>query len=524
MNNLLFLFFTVIALSNCVKYKTADLVVHNARIYTVNQEFEVAQAMAIKDGIIIAIGKEHEIMNKFRAEEIYDAETLPIYPGFMDAHCHFMGSGLNSLAVDLSKVTTLEEMTSTLQKHQSSHPKSKWIVGYGWDENNWKFSLDSVFRILNQQFEDKPVMLWRVDGHSLLVNHNAQIKSGYSFLEQTNGLILEEDIPLFTRAVQYTETQKKNGLRYAQENFLSKGVTTVTDAGITPEELELMKKMFGSGTLSININAMLFFSETASRYLPFSDSNKLTANTYKVMLDGSVGSQTACFTTPYLGTNSYGKLLMSRDSLHRICELAHEQGAQLAVHAIGDSAVKVALEVMGKVLKGTNGLGWRIEHAQTVSPEQLAIFRKFAIIPSVQPTHLYDDQNMAEQRLPLSMLYNSYRLKSLLEQNQSLALGTDFPVASASPIHTFYHSVYRANKPWVLQKENLTREEALRGITFWVALANKSYERNGSLEVGKQADFVLLNHDIMKIPKEEILETEVLRTYVSGGLVYSKLN
>ena len=242
MKKLLFLFFTVITLPNCVKYKTADLVVHNARIYTVNQEFEVAQAMAIKDGKIIAIGKEHEIMNKFRAEEIFDAETLPIYPGFMDAHCHFMGSGLNSLAVDLSKVTTLPEMTSALQNHKNSHPTSRWIVGYGWNENNWNFPLDSVFRVLNQQFEDNPVMLWRVDGHSLLVNYLAQIKAGYSFLEQTNGLIPEEDIPLFTRAVQYTETQKKNGLRYAQENFLSKGVTTVTDAGLTPEELELMKK------------------------------------------------------------------------------------------------------------------------------------------------------------------------------------------------------------------------------------------------------------------------------------------
>jgi len=209
MNNLLFLFFTVIALSNCVKYKTADLVVHNARIYTVNQEFEVAQAMAIKDGIIIAIGKEHEIMNKFRAEEIYDAETLPIYPGFMDAHCHFMGSGLNSLAVDLSKVTTLEEMTSTLQKHQSSHPKSKWIVGYGWDENNWKFSLDSVFRILNQQFEDKPVMLWRVDGHSLLVNHNAQIKSGYSFLEHQRAHSRRRYSLVYTSGAIHRDSEKK---------------------------------------------------------------------------------------------------------------------------------------------------------------------------------------------------------------------------------------------------------------------------------------------------------------------------
>ena len=142
----------------------------------------------------------------------------------------------------------------------------------------------------------------------------------------------------------------------------------------------------------------------------------------------------------------------------------------------------------------------------------------------MQPTHLLDDKEMAEKNLSLAQLKNSYRLSSLMNQNHMIALGTDFPVATNNPIHTFYNAVYRSNKPWVLQNENLSREEALRGITFWVALANKSYEKNGSLEVGKKADFVLLNRDIMKVPKEEILETEVLKTYVAGEIQFTKLN
>jgi len=523
MKNLFFLTLIIFTATACVKFKTADLVIHNARIYTVNEEFEVAQAMAIKDGKIVMIGKEHEIMNKYRAEELLDAETRPIYPGFMDAHCHFLGSGLNSLAVDLSKIETLIDLENSLQKHKEENPESRWIIGYGWDENNWNFKKEDVFGLINEKFEDNAVLLWRVDGHSLLVNHIAIIKAGYNFFEPNNGVITEEYIPIFTKAIQYTKTQKKTALRVAEQNFFSKGVTTVSDAGLTVEEVKLIQLMQESGTLDMNVNAMLYFSKEASLSIPIS-TEKLNANTYKVVLDGSVGSQSACFKQPYKGTNEYGKLLMIRDSLRGVAQIAFDQGAQLAVHAIGDSAVKVALEVMGEALQGTNGLAWRIEHAQAVGESELALFKKYSIIPSVQPTHLEEDKVMAEKKLTNSQLAISYRLKTLLAQNQTIPLGSDYPVATNNPIHTFYNAVFRPNKPWVLQSESLSREEALKGITFWTALANKSYEKNGSLEVGKDADFVILDRDIMKIPKKEIKTTEVIKTYVAGNLVFEKLN
>ncbi len=523
MKNLFFLTIIILSIASCVKFKTADLVIHNARIYTVNQEFEVAQAMAIKDGKIVMIGKEHEIMNKYRADELIDAETRPIYPGFMDGHCHFLGSGLNSLAVDLSDVSDIKEFLEVIYDYKNSNPKMDWLIGYGWNENNWNFKPNEAFDALNKIYTDIPVLLWRVDGHSLIVNNKALDKTGLKF-ESFNGIIFEELIPTFTKAIQYTKAQKKTALRCAEQNFFSKGVTTVSDAGLTVEEVKLIQLMQESGTLDMNVNAMLYFSKQAGLLIPIDDSNKLVANTYKVVLDGSVGSQTACFKQPYKGTNNYGKLLMTRDSLRWIAQIAFDQGAQLAVHAIGDSAVKVALEVMGELLNGTNGLGWRIEHAQAVGEDELELFRKYSIIPSVQPTHLVDDKEMVEKNLSTSQLAISYRLRSLLEMNQTIPLGTDYPVASNNPIHTFYNAVYRPSADWINQKENLTREEALKGITFWVALANKSYEKNGSLEVGKNADFVILNRDIMKIPQNEIKATEVLKTYTNGMLVFEKLN
>ncbi|MEN8927801.1 MAG: amidohydrolase [Flavobacteriales bacterium] len=510
----------LLSLFSCVKFKKADLVIHNARIYTANEIFEVAQAMAITDGKIVMIGKEHEIMNKYRASEIIDAETRPIYPGFIDAHCHFLGSGLNGLAIDLSDCKSFDEVIKKLHTFKTENSNSNWLVGYGWDENKWISRVIDYPR-LNEHFHDIPVVLWRVDGHSLIVNKVALSKTSLKTIDY-NGVVKEADIHHFTKAINYTKQQKKNALRNSEQAFFKQGVTTVSDAGLTKEEVELIQMMQNSGTLDMRIYAMLFPDKnTLEMESIFTD--RLTVNSYKLMLDGSVGSQSACFKSPYRGTTNYGKLLMTRDSLARIARLAYDKGFQLNVHAIGDSAVKVALVEMGKVLKETNGMTWRIEHAQAVSEEDVKLFSQYNIIPSVQPTHMIDDMKAGIVKgVDKESLKNSYRLKSLLEQNQIIALGTDFPVADKNPVVTFYNAVVRNSRPEfpIAENESLSREEALKGITFWPALANKEYETKGTLEVGKFADFVILNRDIMKVPEEEIKDAKVVSTFVDGVVVY----
>ncbi|MDB4089048.1 amidohydrolase family protein, partial [Flavobacteriales bacterium] len=364
-------------------------------------------------------------------------------------------------------------------------------------------------------------LLWRVDGHSLLVNDLAFLKTGLEF-ESFDGLVHEQYITSFTKQINYTKQQKKNALRNSEADFFTQGVTTVSDAGLTLEEVRLIQSMQSSGTLQMRIYAMLFPSkETLNFDAVFED--RLTVNSYKLMLDGSVGSHSACFKSPYRGTNDYGKLLMTRDSLAKIARLAYEKGFQLNVHAIGDSAVKLTLVEMGKVLKETNGMTWRIEHSQSVSEEDLRLFGQFNIIPSVQPTHMIDDMKAGIVKgVDKQSLKNSYRLKSLLKQNQIIALGTDYPVANKNPVVTFYNAIVRDSRiefP-IAENENLTREEALKGITFWPALANKEYELKGTIEVGKFADFVILNRDIMKIPEVEIKEAKVVSTFVNGESVY----
>ena len=428
MNKIIFL--ALIALTSCMKYEKVDLVIHNAKIYTMNGNFEIAQAMAIRDGKIVAIDKEREIMNQFRADEFFDAQTRPIYPGFIDAHCHFLGSGLNRLAVDLKNATSKQDIIAKIISHNLENNELEWIVGFGWDENNWS---DKVISndFLNKSFSKTPVLLWRIDGHSLLVNDAAiNLVKPSSIIH--NGIVTEKDISLFISKVNYTKEQKRMALIFSQIDCFKYGITTVSDAGLNLDEIQLIKELQDSFELEMRIYAMLnsnktnleFYNETGK-----DSTDKIDVNSVKVWLDGSVGSMSACFKKPYKGTVKYGELLISKDSLRTIAKYCYKNNFQLNVHCIGDSAVKVTLDVMGSILKVQNDRRWRIEHAQAVDKLDIDKFLKYSIIPSVQPTHGIDDQKMATQKLHQHSYINSYKIRDLLNQNGLIAFGSDFPVA-----------------------------------------------------------------------------------------------
>ena len=510
-----------------MKYEKADLVIHNAKIYTVNGEFEIAQAMAIKDGIIVAIDKEREIMNKYRADEFFDAQTRPIYPGFIDGHCHFLGSGLNSFAVSLKKAKSKKEIAEKLIKYNSQNKELKWLVGYGWNENNWEEKTISN-NFLNEQFPSQPVLLWRVDGHSLLVNQKA-IEIVNLPHEIKHGIVLEEDIPLFVKEIKYTEEQKKAALIYSEKQFFENGITTVSDAGVTLEEINFIKELHENYDLQIRIYAMLYSEESGMNFYAESgkdSTDKLAVNSIKLVMDGSVGSGTACFKKPYRETVNYGKLLVTKDSLRKVATYCYENDFQLNVHCIGDSAVKITLDIMGEILQVQNDRRWRIEHAQAVDKIDMDKFLKYSIIPSVQPTHGIDDRKMALHKLHKYAFINSYKIETLLAQNGIITFGSDFPVADKNPIVTFYNAVVRKTKEGekfsTLTGEKVTRKEALNAMTFWAAMANLQEQNRGSLEVGKYADFVILDRDIMKVSENDILKTQVKFTFLDGEKVFEQ--
>lgn len=517
--------FCILIFAGCVKLKKVDLVIHNAKIYTVNQDFEIAQAMAITDGEIVAVGKEHEIMNKYRANAFFDAQTQPIYPGFIDVHSHFIGYGLNQLGVDVSNANNIEDVIKLLKEYQNTHMETNWIVGYGWNGVNWKGKIK--MELLDEAF-DKPVLIWQKDGHQLMVNKTAHQKVNPSAV--TGSIrITDKQIPSFVEAIQYTKQQKKQAIRMAQEACLRNGLTSVSDAGIWHDELLLLKQFDDNGTLGIKVYGMLKPTEQnfnwAKKNGTFSGDN-LQINAFKFLADGALGSRGACLLNNYSDLAINGNLLIQQDEMLAYAKKCDALGYQMNVHCIGDSSFRVVVNAMGKVLNMQNDKRWRIEHAQIIDTADIHKLGKYSILPSVQPTHGISDMGWAKNRLGEERLKHAYLTRTLLEQNGIIGFGTDFPVENINPIETFYAAVVRKNNKGTtapyLQKEIISRTDALKAMTFWAAMYQFQEYDKGSIEVGKRADFVILNRDIMEVEESEILETEVRYTFVNGVKMFGE--
>ena len=532
-------------LISCINKKKVDLIIHNAHIVTVNSIDQEFEAMVIDKGKIIDIGKENQILNKYTGTKQLDYKSAFIYPGFIDAHCHFLSYGLSLEEVDLTGSKSMNEIIERCSNYNKEN-KNTMIKGLGWDQNIWEKSEFPNKDLLDHHFPDIPVILSRVDGHAILVNQktldicginsNSKVNGGHIELidGKLTGILTDNAMDLvFNNIPEPKNNIKKKALLNAQNKCFQLGLTTVDIAGLSKNDVLLIDQLQQSGELKMNIYAML--SDTKENYEYFIDSlqkpyktEKLNVRSFKFYGDGALGSRGACLLNPYLDVNDstyYGMMLNSVEHFKQSANKLHLHGYQMCTHCIGDSAARTILNIYGDVLKGVNDLRWRIEHAQVISPKDYHLFKKYAIIPSVQPTHATSDMLWAILRLGNKRIKNSYAYKELLKQNGMIALGTDFPIEQINPIHTFYAAVARKNLNGEpkngFQKENaLTRWEALQGMTIWAAISNFEENEKGTIEIGKKADFVILNQDIMTIPENEILNTKVISTYINGEQVY----
>ncbi len=529
---------------SCIKTEEVDTIIHNAVIFSLNQENMIYESMAISDGKIIEIGKENQILNKYKSKIKIDLKKKFLYPGFIDAHCHFLQYGIQKQKINLENTNSFDEVIELLLKAKNSDSTS-WIQGYGWDQNRWKNKNWPTNEKLNSIFPNQPIVLSRVDGHAIMVNHKAieianipldtSIDGGYieNIEGKHTGLFIDNAMDLvYSKMPEPTYDEKKKALLKAQEDCIAVGLTTVDIAGINYQDIELIKNLHKSGELKIRVYAMI--SDKKENFSYFLDTigepiilPKLSVRSFKFFADGSLGSRGACLIKPYsdLKKKHYGQLLTKIEEYQSKLELLHEYGFQACTHAIGDSANREILKQYSNILKGGNDLRWRIEHAQCVNPDDLHYFRDNNIIPSVQPTHATSDFFWALTRIGKQRLLNCYQYSTLFKENQLIALGTDFPVEGINPLHTFYAAVYRKNKTnkpigGFQIDEALKPIDALKGITFWAALANFEEKNKGSLEKGKYADFVVLNNEITTCNEDEILKTKVLRTFIDGEEVY----
>jgi len=530
-----------ILLFSCNAKEKADLLVYNATIYTVDSSFSTAEAMVVKDGKIIATGKMADLEESYSAKEKIDAAGKFIYPGFIDAHAHFVGYGMSLRTVNLVGTNSWDEAIEKVKQFATENPDG-WITGRGWDQNDWDVKAFPTNDKLNELFPDRPVLLRRVDGHAAIANKAALdlagIKPGDNLtggeieeMEGTlTGILIDNAIGLVGAKIpSSTDDQLKKGLLEAQANCFAMGLTTIDDCGLGFETVESIKKLQEAGELKMRLYVMLSDEKKNYDYATKTGmikTDKLNVRSFKVYGDGALGSRGACLLEPYADKpGHYGFLLSNPAHFDSVANWIYDKGWQMCTHAIGDSGNRTMLNIYARYLKGKNDRRWRIEHAQIINRYDFNLFGANSIIPSVQPTHATSDMYWAGDRVGSVRITGAYAYKQLLNENGWLPLGTDFPVEDISTFKTFYAAVVRKDaKGWPengYQMENaLSREETLKGMTIWAAKSNFEENEKGSLEKEKFADFVILDADLMKVAPEKILDVKVLKTFLGGEKVY----
>lgn len=535
-------------LAACSTRRSVDFIFTNATVYTVDSTFTVTQAFAVDKGKFVATGSTTSVLDQFSSDSVIDLKGQPVYPGFYDPHAHFLGLGQMLDQADLVGAISYQDVIDRLKAYQAKHPDVLWIIGRGWDQNDWPKS-DSPVRgfptnkLLNDAFPNIPVALTRIDGHALLVNDKAlklarvtgstAMPGGEVVLAgtQPSGVLVDNAMQVVRRVIpQPDEEAKTRMLQAAEKACLELGLTTVSDAGLNRPDIELIDKLHQQNKLKIRDYAMISLGESNMEYYlkkgPF-QTDRLTVKSFKLYADGALGSRGACLRKPYSDRpETTGFLLLSPAELERITKLLANSEFQANTHCIGDSANHLMLNLYGTYLKTKNDRRWRIEHAQVVSPEDMAKFGQYSIIPSVQPTHATSDMYWAGERLGKAREKGAYAFNDLMKRNGYITFGSDFPVEYVNPLFGFHSAVARQDAKNFpkggYQPENaVSRKEALMAMTRWAAYACFEDSLRGSIAPGKQADFVILDSDIMTAPNEKLRSVKVRQTWVGGERLFT---
>tara|TARA_B100000787_G_scaffold170137_1_gene164265 strand:+ start:12710 stop:14320 length:1611 start_codon:yes stop_codon:yes gene_type:complete len=526
----------IVLLSAC-KQQQVDLIITNATVYTVDQKFSKAEAFAIKDGKFIAVGSTSEITSKYSSLETIDVHGEAIVPGLIDAHCHFYRMGLQQQKVSLEGTKSYDEVLERLVAFQKEKNLT-YITGRGWDQNDWEVKEFPTKEKLDKLFPNTPVAIRRIDGHALLVNQaaiditnvtkNTPVSGGEIILKngKMTGVFVDAAMD-FIRVPAPDKQASIKGLIDAQEIAFSYGLTTVDDAGLGRETIELVDSLQQVNELKIRIYAMVSVTQENLDYYinkGIIKTGRLNVRSFKIYGDGALGSRGAAMRKSYSDRNNhFGALIYSPERYRAMAKQIAASEYQMNTHAIGDSANTWILKTYKEFLKGKENKRWRIEHAQIIAPEDFTMFEN--VIPSIQPTHATSDMYWAEDRIGKERMKGAYAYKDLLNIYGKVALGTDFPVEKVNPFLTFYAAAIRKDTDGYpeggFQIENvLSREETLKGMTIWAAYSNFEENEKGSIEVGKLADFAILSQDIMTIDGENIPTTKATATYVNGEKVY----
>lgn len=527
-------------------------IVHNAAIYTAEKDLPKIEAFAYQGNKFVAVGSVNELQEKYPGAQNIDLDGATVVPGIIDAHGHLLGLGQSLVNVDLRGTKSKNEIIQVLKSRASSMLPGQWLLGRGWDQNDWDVIELPTAADLDQAFADRPVWLERVDGHANWANSKAmavatkdlsgswQPEGGEITRDENgnpSGIFVDNAVSLIQAYVpNETDEELTHALTLAMEKTASVGLTAMHDAGTSLRVWRLLEQLKQQDALDVRVYAMADGANEMLDYL--CDNNAivdptamLTSRSVKLYSDGALGSRGAALLSEYSDDPSnLGLLIESQETLTKHSTKAVSCGLQVNIHAIGDRGNRVTLDVLEAANAGVAGANnpgrHRIEHSQVIAIEDFQRFKDLSLIASVQPTHATSDMYWAEDRVGADRIKGAYAWQKFAELGIPLALGSDFPVEKPEPLLGFYAAVSRQDdKGWPAEgwypKEKLSRQQALHGFTLGAAYSSFQEHQLGSISVGKFADFVVLSNDIMTVPDNEILNTKVLRTVINGSTVFS---
>lgn len=529
----------------------ADLVIIGGKIITVDEDFSFRDAVAVKDGKITFIGKVNDVQSLIgNNTEVIELNDAVVLPGLIDAHGHLTGYGKSLEYIDLVSTTSYQEIVSLVEEKTKTVDNGVWVRGRGWDQNDWEKKDFPTHHLLSAVTPNNPVVLTRIDGHAILANQAAMDIAGINsatpdtvggkiyreFDGNPTGVFVDNAELLVTRHIpKYSQVEILNIIQNGAEQLLKYGLTGIHDAGVSTKRIEDYKYLIDNGYMPIRINAMLSDTVLTDMTSFLSDNSIdsygkdfLRVKSIKLYADGALGSRGAALLEPYSDDPSNtGLIVTERSHMLEVAQAALQTDFQVCSHAIGDGGIRTVLDVYKDALNEfpANDHRFRIEHSQIVDLNDVQRFADLGVIPAMQPQHAISDMPWVEARIGKERSEGAYAWRSFIDAGCIIPCGSDVPVEVPDPLLGIYNAITRQDETgspedgWI-PKQKMTIEEAIQGYTVWAA--QSAFQENilGSIEVGKYADFTILNKDILTIDPSEILETEILYTIVDGAIKY----
>lgn len=566
MNRYILLLVLAIAFASCARKETpADIVIRGGKIYTVTSARPVVEALAIRNGVIVAVGTADEI-NPYVGEktEILELNGRVATPGFIEGHGHLMGIGFNEIELDFMQVKSFDEIVSMVREAAEKAKPGEWITGRGWHQDKWEKKPDKMIKgfpihdALSAVSPNNPVFLRHASGHAGFANAKAMELAGVNVLSREKltkeageggevirdekgnptGLFNERAMGLIAAHIpEYSVERNEEALRLAMAACLRNGITSFHDAGVSRETIDLYHQFKNEGKLSIGIYAMITGRDRGLVYEWFrrgpeiDTTGWLTVRSVKLHCDGALGSRGAWLLESYSDRPDWhGMATIPMDTVLKTSREALKSGFQVCSHAIGDRANREVMDRYEQAFREAGGSSrerrFRIEHAQHIDPADLPRFAKLGVIPAMQAIHMASDRPWAIDRLgEKRIVEGAYMWQTLLKSGIPIVNGTDAPVEPVNPIPSFYASVTRKTlhgqpEGGYEPAEKMTREQALRSYTLDAAYGAFEEKLKGSLEVGKRADITIFSEDLMTMPEDKILSTNVSLVLVNGKIAY----